>query len=206
MNKTIFDTYAERYPDERVMIMTRSGFPGIHRFGSGIWSGDVQSTFHHLENQIPIGLSASMSGFAMWNTDIGGFHGKPTPELFARWVQFGSFNPVFRPHGNHDRREPWAFGPEAEAINKKYIELRYRLAPYLYSLYRQMNQKGAPIMRPMFAEFPNDEQAAAVESQYMYGPLLLVAPVARAGARRPPPGRRTVGPSPAGRGRSRGSR
>lgn len=181
MNKTIFDTYAERYPDERVMIMTRSGFPGIQRFGSGIWSGDVQATFHHLENQTPIGLSASMSGFAMWNSDIGGFHGKPSPELFARWIQFGSFNPVFRPHGNHDRREPWAFGAEAEAINKKYIELRYRLAPYLYSLFRQMNQKGAPIMRPMFAEFPNDEQAAAVESQYMYGPLLLVAPVARPG-------------------------
>lgn len=182
MNKSIFDLYQKKYPDERVFIMTRSGFSGIQRFGSGIWSGDVTASFNHLKNQTPIGLSASISGIPMWNSDTGGFHNKPSTELFVRWMQFSSFNPVFRAHGNHTEREPWSYGPDAERIIKKYIELRYRLSPYLYTLFRQMNQSGAPIMRPMFMEFPSDTKALNEDQQYMYGPWLLVAPVADEGA------------------------
>ena len=182
MNKAIFDMYQNKYPDERLFIMTRSGFSGIQRFGSGVWSGDVNATFHHLENQIPIALSSGLSGLPVWNSDVGGFHGKPSPELYVRWLQFGAFCPVFRPHGNHDRREPWMFGEEAEQINKKYIDLRYRLSPYLYTLFKQMHDTGAPVMRPTFFEFPGDANSWKMETQFLYGPWLLVAPVTRAGA------------------------
>jgi len=184
MNKTIFDLYQKEYPDDRVFIMTRSGFAGIQRFGSGVWSGDVNSTFHHLENQIPIALSSGLAGLPVWNSDVGGFHGKPTAELYVRWIQFGAFCPVFRPHGSHDPREPWMFGEEAERISKKYIELRYRLIPYLYTLFQQMHATGAPVMRPMFMEFPGDANTMKIETQYMYGPWMLVAPVADASAKK----------------------
>jgi len=184
MNKAIYDLYSEKYPGDRPFIMSRSGFAGIQRFGTSVWSGDVNATFHHLENQIPVALSAGLSGLPMWNSDIGGFHGKPGAELFVRWIQFGAFCPVMRPHGNHDPREPWAFGEQSEAIIKKYIELRYRLIPYLYTLYRQMHETGAPVMRPMFMEFPGDANSVKMESQFMYGPWLLVAPVTDASAKK----------------------
>ena len=184
MNMAMYDMYQEKYPDERLFIMSRSGFAGIQRFGSGIWSGDVKSTFHHLENQIPVALASGLSGLGMWNSDVGGFHGAPTPELYVRWIQFGAFCPVMRPHGSHNPREPWMFGDEAERINKKYIELRYRLAPYLYSLFHEMHKTGAPVMRPTFMEFPEDSEALLQEQQFLYGPLLLVAPVAKANAKK----------------------
>lgn len=184
MNKAIYDTYDRLYPDERTFIMSRSGFSGIQRYGSGVWSGDVDASFHHLANQVPIGIAASISGLSMWNSDTGGFHGEPSPELFTRWVQFSAFNPVFRSHGNHSIREPWAFGAESERINKKYIELRYRLIPYLYTLYHRMHETGAPIMMPTFMAAPGDEKSYSQAGQFMYGPQLLVAPVVEAGAQK----------------------
>jgi len=182
MNRAIYDLYSERYPDQRLFIMSRSGFAGIQRFGSGIWSGDVMATFRHLENQVPIALSVSLSGIPMFNSDTGGFHGEPSPELFVRWMQFSAFNPIYRSHGSHSIREPWSFGGEAERICRKYLDLRYRLAPYLYALFRDMNRRGAPVMRPLFMEFPDDPDSMLVAGQFMYGPSMLVAPVVKEGA------------------------
>lgn len=182
MNKSIFDEYSIKFPDERPFIMSRSGFAGIQRFGTSVWSGDVTASFQHLANQIPIGLSTSLSGIPMWNSDTGGFHNKPSTELYVRWFQFSAFCPVFRSHGNHTEREPFSFGDDAEKICRNTLDLRYRMAPYLYSLYRRMNTSGAPIMTPMFMEFPQDAESLMQIGQYMYGPWLLVAPVVEQGA------------------------
>ncbi|HOX29308.1 MAG TPA: glycoside hydrolase family 31 protein, partial [bacterium] len=156
MNKTIHDLYDEKFPNERPFIMSRSGFAGIQRFGTSVWSGDVQASFQHLTAQVPVALSTSLSGIPFWNSDTGGFHNKPSTELYVRWFQFSAFNPIFRSHGNHSEREPWSFGDEAEKICRRYLDLRYSLSPYLYSLMRRSSVSGAPIMTPMFMEFPDD--------------------------------------------------
>lgn len=180
MNKAIFDTYQKEFPDERPFIMTRSGFAGSQRWGAGIWSGDVTASWNHLRDQIPIALNAGLSGINSWNSDIGGFHGHPTPELYTRWIQFGAFCPVFRAHGNHDVREPWSFGDEAERVCRKYIELRMKLIPYLYTLFYESHATGAPIMRPTFMESPGADPVIA--TQFFFGRDILVAPVTEPGA------------------------
>jgi len=181
-HKAMAEMYAEQYPDERLFIMSRGGFVGDWRYGSGIWSGDVNSSWGHFRNQVPIGISAGLSGYGFWNSDTGGFNGKPSPEMFTRWMQFSAFCPVFRAHGSHQPREPWAFGKEAEQNIKKIMELRYRLSPYHYTTFFELHQSGKPPIRALFLEFPEDKQAYEVDSQYMYGPWLLVAPVTAAGA------------------------
>ncbi len=180
MNKSIRDMYDAELPNERCFMMSRSGFSGIQRFGSSVWSGDVTASWAHLKAQIPIALSTSLSGIQLWNSDTGGFHNQPSPELYTRWIQFSSFSPIFRSHGNHTVREPWSFGEEAEKICKKYIDLRMRLVPYLYTLFYEMSKTGAPIMRPTFVEFPGAD--IDIASQFFYGPQLLIAPVVEEGA------------------------
>ncbi len=182
MDKAISDMYAKEMPNERCFMMSRSGFSGIQRLGSSVWSGDVQASWAHLKGQIPIALNTGLSGIPLWNSDTGGFHGHPSPELYTRWIQFSAFTPIFRSHGNHDVREPWSFGEEAENICRKYIELRMRLVPYLYNLFRETNLTGAPIMRPTFMEAPGEDPELV--GQYFYGHDLLVAPVVEEGARK----------------------
>ncbi|MEW6201745.1 MAG: glycoside hydrolase family 31 protein [bacterium] len=183
MNKAIYDMYQEQLPNERAVMMSRSGFAGMHRFGASIWSGDVRASFQHLTNQIPTALSVGLSGFPIWNSDTGGFHGTPSPELYVRWFQFSAFNAIFRSHGNHSIREPFSFGDEAEKICRKYLELRYRLAPYLYTLFYEMHKTGAPIMRPTFMEFPGDKDRIELKGQFLYGKWMLIAPVTDEGAK-----------------------
>jgi alpha-glucosidase len=180
MNKAIRDMYDEEFPNERCFMMSRSGFAGIQRFGSSVWSGDVAASWAHLKAQIPIAISTSISGIPLWNSDTGGFHNLPSPELYTRWIQFSAFTPIFRSHGDHTVREPWSFGAEAEQICKKYIELRMKLVPYLYTLFYEMSRTGAPVIRPTFAEFP--EEAHELVGQYFYGKQLLIAPVTEGGA------------------------
>jgi len=182
MDKSIRDMYDKELPNERCFMMSRSGFSGIQRLGSSVWSGDVQASWAHLKGQIPIALNTSLSGIPLWNSDTGGFHGHPSPELYTRWIQFSAFTPVFRSHGNHDVREPWSFGEKAERICRKYIELRMRLVPYLYNLFRETNLTGAPIMRPTFMEAPGEDPELV--GQYFYGHELLVAPVVEEGAKK----------------------
>jgi len=183
MHQSLADLYAKEFPDERLFIMSRGSFVGDWRYGASIWSGDVTSSWSHLAKQPIIAQGAGLTGFGLWNSDAGGFHGRPSPELYTRWMQFAAFCPVFRAHGNHQVREPWSFGPTTEAAMKKIFALRYRLSPYLYTLYYELRAAGKPVMRAMFLEFPGDRRAEAATNQYMYGPWLLVAPVTTPGAR-----------------------
>ena len=176
---------AHDYPDRRTYLLCRSGAAGMQRFGAGCWSGDINNTFADLEAQVPLGLNTGMSGVPYWGTDIGGFF-HPVPEsaeLYARWFQFGAFCPVFRSHGWVWREHvPWAYGPEVEEICRKYVELRYRLMPYTYSLARQAHTLGLPIMRPLVLNYPDDPCVWDLGTEYLWGDDLLVAPVTRAGA------------------------
>jgi alpha-glucosidase len=165
-------------PDNRLFILSRSGWPGTQALGAGQWSGDVESRWDALADQTPLGLSMSMIGMVYWNTDIGGFTGPEcSPELYVRWMQFGAFTPVMRPHGAQRSREPWAFGPEAEAIVTRYIKLRYRLLPYTYTVAREAYTKGLPFMRPLVLHYPDDLRTADLRDQYLWGREILVAPV-----------------------------
>jgi alpha-glucosidase len=176
----------ERFaPQRRVFVLSRSAYPGSQRYGAGLWSGDVAMTFESLRQQVAVGLSAAMAGIAWWGSDIGGFGfgGKCTPELYVRWFQFGAFCPLFRPHGDQtELREPWQFGDECEAICRHYLELRYRLLPYIYSCAHQACIAGLPLMRPLALEFPDEPQVVDISDQYLFGPDILVAPVLEKGA------------------------
>ncbi|HOX27889.1 MAG TPA: glycoside hydrolase family 31 protein, partial [bacterium] len=183
MHKGMSDMYRKDFPNERLFIMSRSGFIGDWRYGSNVWTGDVNASWDHLKNQLYSGLSLMTSGYGIWNSDIGGFHGHPAPELFTRWMQFGAFNPIFRAHGHHNLREPWEFGETAERNLRSLINLRYRLSPYLYTMFHELNAYGRPTMRPMFLEFQSEPRAFDEVSEFMYGKWLLVAPVTAPGAR-----------------------
>jgi alpha-glucosidase (family GH31 glycosyl hydrolase) len=172
-------------PDRRPWLLCRSGGPGMQRYGAVPWSGDINTTFATLESQIRIGLNCGMSGTPHWGTDIGGFY-QVAPdggELFARWFQFGAFCPIFRGHGFVWRDHlPWAHGDTIEAICRRYLELRYRLMPYTYTLAWQAHRDGLPLMRPLVLNYPQDPRAWDLGSEFLWGDDLLVAPVTRAGA------------------------
>ncbi len=181
-SRLIHDAVLERFPDRRVFILSRSGFTGSSRYGVSVWSGDCMSSFLGLDLQITLGLNAGLTGFSYWGSDVGGFEsGKKIPEkeLFIRWMQFGTFTPVFRAHGAMSAREPWIHGKEALKIIKNFIETRYRLLPYIYSTAYQTYKQGLPMMRPLFMEHPRDPHPNVTEyaSQYYFGDSLLVVPV-----------------------------
>ncbi|MBI3710045.1 MAG: DUF5110 domain-containing protein, partial [Proteobacteria bacterium] len=172
-------------PDDRVFLLCRSGGAGMQRFGASPWSGDINNTFGTLEGQIPIGLNTGMSGVPYWGTDVGGFyHVAPdSAELFVRWFQYGAFSPIFRAHVRVWRQHvPWAHGAEIENICRQYLELRYRLMPYTYTLAWQAHTLGLPLMRPLVLNYANDARVWDLGSEYLWGDDLLVAPVTREGA------------------------
>jgi len=171
--------------DRRVFLLCRSGGPGMQRYGAACWSGDIDGTFPTLEAQPAIGLNMGLSGVPYWGTDIGGFYrvAPDREELFVRWFQFGAFCPIFRAHGRVWREHlPWAHGPEAEAICRRYLELRYRLLPYTYTLAWQAHRHGLPLMRPLVLNYSDDARVRNQASAYLWGDDLLVAPVTREGA------------------------
>lgn len=188
--KTIFEGFSAFRPNERVMNVTRSGFAGIQRYGVLPWSGDVSRSFGGLAVQLPMLLNMGMSGIAYHNSDLGGYARNPTtPELYVRWMQFGVFTPIARAHGagetvNGSPTEPWMFGKEAETINRKFLELRYRLLPYNYSLAYRNYSTGFPLARPLFFLEPENEMLKDESSAYMWGDAFLVAPVVAAGERK----------------------
>jgi alpha-glucosidase (family GH31 glycosyl hydrolase) len=172
-------------PQRRAFLLCRSGGPGMQRFGAAAWSGDIACSFPTLEMQVPVGLNLGLSGVPFWGTDIGGFYQveRPDTELYLRWFAFGAFCPLFRAHGHSWRDHlPWAHGPEAEAICRGFLELRYALMPYTYTLAWQAHTRGLPLMRPLVLTHPGDTTGAQLGSQYCWGNDLLVAPVTRAGA------------------------
>ncbi|MCX6136981.1 MAG: DUF4968 domain-containing protein [Ignavibacteriales bacterium] len=170
-------------PNERPFVLTRDGYAGVQRY-SASWTGDNVSSWTHLAMAIPMCLNFGLSGQPFVGPDIGGFVGNPTGEMFTRWLQYGALLPFCRVHtekGSNDQ-EPWSYGPEFEAINRKSIELRYRLLPYLYSQFEDASVTGVPIMRPLMLEYPSDTTTYALDSEFMIGGSLLVAPVVVEGA------------------------
>jgi alpha-glucosidase len=180
------DGEARDNPDRRPFLLCRSGGAGMQRYGAACWSGDINNTWATLEAQASLGLNIGLSGVPLWGTDIGGFYpvAPQSGELFARWFQFGAFNPVFRCHGQHWRMHvPWAYGPEMEAVCRRYLELRYRLMPYTYTLVRKAHETGMPLMRMLALNYPDDPEAIDRSSEFLWGDDLLVAPVTRESAR-----------------------
>ncbi len=170
-------------PDQRPFVMTRAGFAGAQRYTSS-WTGDNVSTWDHLKLSISMVLNLGLSGMPVSGPDVGGFGGAPDGELFARWMQVGSMLPYFRVHSakGTPRQEPWSFGPQVEAISRQAIELRYRLLPYLYSVFAQASQQGMPIIRPLFMADPADDHLRECDDAFMLGDALLVAPIVEKGA------------------------
>jgi alpha-glucosidase len=169
-------------PNQRSFVLTRSGYAGVQRWSS-VWTGDNHSRWEYLEMSLPMLCNLGLSGVAFVGADIGGFSGNATAELFARWMQVGVLYPLMRAHTVNEsaRHEPWCFGEKIEQICRQYIELRYQLLPYLYTLFWQASVTGAPILRPLLYEFPNDPQTSQLADQVMLGGAIMAAPVLRPG-------------------------
>lgn len=183
--KGLYD-HQRRESSERVFSLPRTAYPGIHRYGTALWSGDIDANWEVFRDQVVIGQGVCLSGQPLWTTDVGGFitGADFTAELYVRWLQWGVFCPIFRTHGTRPGNEPWSFGPDTEAIVTEFIRLRYRLLPYIYSLARRVHETGQPMLRAMSVDFPDDPVAVAQEHQFLFGPALLVAPITDPGARR----------------------
>ena len=185
---------------ENIVNLLRCAWAGSQKYGALVWSGDIDSSFRSLRCQLAAGLNMGLAGLPWWTTDIGGFHGGNIHdpnfhEVLIRWFEFGAFCPVMRLHGFREpfipglsdsgggkhrsgsENEVWSYGEEVLEICTKYLQLRERLRPYVTELMQEAHEKGTPIMRPMFYDFPDDKKAWEIEDQYMFGPNLLVAPI-----------------------------
>ncbi|HXU63859.1 MAG TPA: TIM-barrel domain-containing protein, partial [Polyangia bacterium] len=183
-NRAVYEGWRSIGPlDKRVYVLTRSAFAGQQRFAAGCWSGDINATAAVYTAQIPAGLSFAISGMPYWTTDIGGYFGTPTEELFTRWFQFGAFNPTFRIHGQAAKElygSQWSTQGKANLLLTD--TLRYRLMPYIYSLAWRVTSAGYTIMRPLVFDFQSDAMVYGIKDQFMFGPALLVNPVTAMGA------------------------
>ncbi len=182
--ETVADAFASARPNERLFNLTRSGYAGIQRYGVTTWSGDVSRNWTGLATQLNLLLNTSLSGIAYNSSDLGGFTGNASPELYIRWMQFGAFNPIMRAHGfeNH-ATEPWGFGDEAEQIVSEFIKLRYELMPYIYGLARENHLTGIPIVRPLFFADPDDPMLANASDAFLLGEDMLIVPIVNDGQR-----------------------
>jgi len=165
-------------PDERAFVLTRASFAGGQRYAA-VWAGDNTADWSSLRQSISTVLGMGLSGFPFVGSDISGFARQATGELYARWLQAGVFYPFMRSHtelGTPDK-EPWAFGPQFTDINRRTIELRYELLPYIYNVMQQASETGVPALRPLFLEFPADDYAANIDDEFLFGSDLLAAPV-----------------------------
>ncbi|WP_295753704.1 TIM-barrel domain-containing protein [Undibacterium sp.] len=183
--KLIADGYRKDFPAQRPFILMRSGYSGSQRFGMIPWSGDVNRSWGGLSPQPEIALQMGMQGMAYMHSDLGGFAGANLDdELYTRWLQYGVFQPIFRPHAQEEvAAEPVLREQKTMALAKTAIELRYRLLPYNYTLAFENNQQGLPLMRPLFYEEPHNEKLFAVSDSYLWGHEFLVSPVLKAGAK-----------------------
>lgn len=190
----------EAEKQENILNLLRCAWAGSQKYGALVWSGDIDSSFLSLRNQLAAGLNMGIAGIPWWTTDIGGFHGGhiESPEFkecLVRWFQFGAFCPVFRLHGDREpHKEPlsttgggrmpsgaenevWSYGEEVYEICKKYMFLREKMRPYITKLMKDAHEKGSPVMRPLFYDFPQDSKCWEIEDQYMFGENVLVSPV-----------------------------
>jgi alpha-D-xyloside xylohydrolase len=185
----VYDNQRAETSGKRVFILTRSAFAGQQRYGSVVWSGDVQASWKDLKNQIPAGLNFSLCGIPYWNSDIGGFFLGNYPkrlndpdyqELYVRWLQFGAFCPMMRSHGADAPREIYQFGQKGQPVYdaiEKYIKLRYRLLPYIYSTSWEVTHNQSSMMRALAMDFVNDKKVWNINYEYLFGKSLLVCPV-----------------------------
>jgi len=185
--------------------LIRSAWAGSQRYGALVWSGDVASTYEDFRKQLCAGIHMGLAGIPWWNTDIGGFHSgnihdPAFRELLVRWFQFGAFSPVMRLHGVRDPGEQivdkngvkrmgtgadneiWSYGEENYAIFRKFIGIRELMRDYIREIMREAHEKGSPVMRALFYEFPEDAACWDIKDEYLFGPDVLVAPVCQAGA------------------------
>jgi alpha-glucosidase len=183
MSRSTFEGLSRLQPDQRPFVLTRASFAGGQRYAA-VWPGDNTSEWSSLRQSIPTLLGLGISGFSFVGSDIGGFVGAPSGELYTRWMQVAVFYPFMRSHSNLDSpdKEPWVFGHENEIINRHAIELRYELLPYIYNAMQQASQTGVPAMRPLFLDYPDDENVAKMNDEFLFGEDLLVAPVVLQGA------------------------
>ena len=164
-------------PDLRPFVLTRAAYPGSWRYAA-TWTGDNSATWEHYRLSIPTLLSLGVSGYTFSGVDVGGYAGSPTAELLTRWIELGVFLPFYRNHtekGSRDQ-EPWVHGPEHEAIRRRYIELRYRLLPYIYTGMEEASRDGLPLMRPLFLEYPSSKDLVTNDREFLFGRDLLIAP------------------------------
>lgn len=203
--KTFFDGLKSNGQQE-ILNLLRCAWAGSQKYGALVWSGDIASSFESMRNQLAAGLNMGIAGIPWWTTDIGGFHGgdprkEEFRELLVRWFEWGAFCPVMRLHGDREPRQPkvgttggadccsgapnevWSYGEEVYEICRKYIGIREELRPYTARLMKEAHEKGTPVMRTLFYEFPEDPHCWEEETEYCYGPDLLVAPVMEAGQR-----------------------
>lgn len=189
-NQGVYNNQRAVSNDKRVFQMTRSGYFGQQHYGALSWSGDVVSSWEVLRNQIPAGLNFTLCGIPYWNTDLGGFFGweynndctnVAYQELHARWFQWGCFMPLMRNHCSSPMmNEIWRFGKEGDwayDAQKRFINLRYRLLPYIYSLTGAVTHENGTIMRPLVMDFATDRKAILLDNEYMFGKNILVCPV-----------------------------
>lgn len=191
---------------ENIVNLLRCAWAGSQKYGALVWSGDIASSFASMRNQLAAGLNMGIAGIPWWTTDIGGFHGgiPEDPgfrELFIRWFQWGAFCPVMRLHGDREPKQPqqgttggatclsgapnevWSYGETVYEICVKYLNIREKLRDYTREIMKEAHEKGSPVMRTLFYEFPEDETAWEVEDEYLYGYKYLVAPILEAGAK-----------------------
>ncbi|MGL5346465.1 MAG: glycoside hydrolase family 31 protein [Peptostreptococcaceae bacterium] len=168
--------------NKRPFVVTRACYSGTQKY-STVWTGDNQSTWEHLRMSVPMLMNLGLSGMSFAGTDVGGFGYDCTPELLSRWVQVGTFTPLFRNHTTIYSRdqEPWAFDKLTEDINRKYIKLRYKLIPYIYDTFYKGETDGLPIMRALPLEYQTDENTYEINDQFMFGENIMVAPVLEQG-------------------------
>lgn len=183
MSRATREGLQKQHPEKRPFVITRASYAGAQRYTS-TWTGDNASTWEHLRLSISMVLNAGLSGMAFTGPDVGGFMGNPDGELFTRWMQMGSLLPYFRVHTmtGTNPQEPWSYGEPYEGIVRKYLELRYRLLPYLYSTFAQCAQDGTPMVRPLFMSDPTDPELRERDDAFMLGDVILVAPVLEPGA------------------------
>ena len=203
----LYDGFRKDEPNRRALILSRDAYLGVQRNGAIVWSSDIYPTWDTYRRQIPTGLDFAASGITYWSNDTGGWQYLPAehhpahpplldpsdaranvggyddyPELYTRWFQYATFLPIMRTHGSRLANEVWSYGKQAEPILEKYLKLRYRLMPYIYSLGYKTWQTGAPYMRALPLDFPDDPNVADMRDEYMFGSAFLVAPVTEQGA------------------------
>lgn len=193
----------EQEGQKNIVNLIRCAWAGSQKYGALVWSGDIASSYSSMRNQLVAGLNMGIAGIPWWTTDIGGFHGgnpndEQFRELFVRWFQWGTFCPVMRLHGDREPKQPqygttggatclsgadnevWSYGEEVYEICKKYLNIREKLRPYTRELMKEAHEKGTPVMRTLFYEYPEDSTCWEIEDQYFYGRDILVAPVLNA--------------------------